>query len=240
MKKIVSLLTIVSLPLICFSQINIDSQNKIGIRTASPSSVDVYISGSTKVSGTSMIVGNMEVRPPSYFDHTLHIKSNNGYTTDIYPSESLFMDLGLSTKKFEDVYAGSLHGTLIGSSDISVKENITSVSGSLSKLISLNAISFDYKKEYFYDSDFNYNVDTKYLDKIEKKRKDHVGFSAQEVQQLFPELVEEQEDGILGVKYVELIPHIIEALKEQNTEIEHLKNQIQALQEEIDKAKIIK
>lgn len=240
MKKIISLLTIVSLPLICFSQININSQNKVGIRTASPSSVDVLISGTTKVSGTLKLPGNMEVTPPSYFDHTLHIKSNNGYTTDIYPSESLYMDLGLSTKKFEDVYAGSLHGTLIGSSDIGVKENITSVSGSLSKLISLNAISFDYKKEYFYDSDFNYNVDTKYLDKIEKKRKNHVGFSAQEVQQLFPELVEEQEDGVLGVKYVELIPHIIEALKEQNTEIDNLKSQIQALQEEIERSRIIK
>lgn len=240
MKKILSFLMIVSLPFICFSQVNINSQNKIGIRTASPSSVDVHISGSTQVSGTSKMIGNMEVTPPSYLGHTVYIKSYNGYTIDMYPSESYYMDLGLSTKRFEDVYAGSLHGTLIGTSDIGAKENINTISGSLTKLLGLNAISFDYKKDYFYESDFNFDADTEHLDKIEQKRKDHVGFSAQEVQQLFPELVEEQEDGMLGVNYVELIPHIVEALKEQNSEIINLKSQIQALQEEIEKAKIIK
>jgi hypothetical protein len=43
------------------------------------------------------------------------------------------------------------------------------------------------------------------------------------VQKIFPELVYEDGDGILSVNYIELIPVLIQALQEMNTEIENLK-----------------
>jgi hypothetical protein len=42
----------------------------------------------------------------------------------------------------------------------------------------------------------------------------HMGFIAQEVQKIFPELVYTDKDGILSVDYISLIPVLVEAIKE--------------------------
>ncbi len=49
------------------------------------------------------------------------------------------------------------------------------------------------------------------------------GVIAQEVQKEFPEMVEMQENGYLAVDYKQLIPVMIEAIKELKEEIEFLK-----------------
>lgn len=49
------------------------------------------------------------------------------------------------------------------------------------------------------------------------------GVIAQEVQKEFPEMVEMQKDGYLAVDYIQLIPVMIEAIKELNNEVENLK-----------------
>jgi hypothetical protein len=75
----------------------------------------------------------------------------------------------------------------------------------------------------------------------------HYGLIAQEVEQVFPELVssnthpstaesrdEKSSDPPIeykGVNYSELIPILIEAIKEQQQEIEELKSQIKTLSE---------
>lgn len=50
------------------------------------------------------------------------------------------------------------------------------------------------------------------------------GVIAQEVQKEFPEMVEMQENGYLAVDYRQLIPVMIEAIKELKLEIDSLKN----------------
>jgi hypothetical protein len=50
------------------------------------------------------------------------------------------------------------------------------------------------------------------------------GVIAQEVQKEFPEMVERQENGYLAVDYRQLIPVMIEAIKELKEEIDYLKN----------------
>lgn len=49
------------------------------------------------------------------------------------------------------------------------------------------------------------------------------GVIAQEVQKEFPEMVERQENGYLAVDYRQLIPVMIEAIKELKSEIDLLK-----------------
>ena len=51
----------------------------------------------------------------------------------------------------------------------------------------------------------------------------HIGFLAQEIQDIFPELVYEGEDGVLSVDYVSMIPILVNAIQEQQKEIEELK-----------------
>ena len=47
---------------------------------------------------------------------------------------------------------------------------------------------------------------------------------AQQVQTVLPEAVTERSDGTLAVKYDQLIPLLIEAIKEQNDKIVRLQN----------------
>ena len=50
----------------------------------------------------------------------------------------------------------------------------------------------------------------------------HIGVIAQEVQQIVPELVYENEDGYLGVAYANMVGLLIEAIKEQQQQINEL------------------
>lgn len=49
------------------------------------------------------------------------------------------------------------------------------------------------------------------------------GFIAQEVKELFPEMVNEDKNGILSVNYIKFVPLIVEIVKKQNNEILFLK-----------------
>ena len=51
------------------------------------------------------------------------------------------------------------------------------------------------------------------------------GFIAQEVKELFPELVEQDTEGIYAVNYTGLIPVLVEAIKELQAKVEALENQ---------------
>jgi len=50
------------------------------------------------------------------------------------------------------------------------------------------------------------------------------GFLAQELKEIYPDLVSQDEGGYYSINYIGLIPLIIEALKDQKKEIEELKN----------------
>lgn len=51
----------------------------------------------------------------------------------------------------------------------------------------------------------------------------HHGVIAQEVQQQFPEMVSKGSDGYLRVDYIQLIPVMIEAIRELKNEIDQIK-----------------
>jgi|GEM_PF-1994625 len=57
------------------------------------------------------------------------------------------------------------------------------------------------------------------------------GLLAQEVQKIFPELVETDADGYLSVNYVGLIPHLIESLKELQTKNKIVEAQVQEMKQ---------
>ena len=56
---------------------------------------------------------------------------------------------------------------------------------------------------------------------IEDQR--HIGLAAQELQELFPDLVVEGQDGYLAVNYVELVPVLIRSIQELKEELDAVK-----------------
>jgi len=64
--------------------------------------------------------------------------------------------------------------------------------------------------------------DWKESDSILKIKQD-IGFIAQDVQKVIPELVREDEDGMLSMRHQGIAPILLEAIKELKQEIEELK-----------------
>jgi hypothetical protein len=94
--------------------------------------------------------------------------------------------------------------------------------------MSLKGVKYDFKKEAIYNDSLI--KDAKVRSKLEAGRKNQLGFLAQDVQEILPEVVDycDSTDSY-GIKYTSLIPVIVEAMKEQQNIIEGLQAEILAL-----------
>ena len=83
-------------------------------------------------------------------------------------------------------------------SDINLKENLEVIQSPLQKLQNINGYTFNWKES----------------------GEEAVGVVAQEVEQIFPQLVNVGEDGNKRVNYDALVPVLIEAIKELNNKLD--------------------
>lgn len=122
-----------------------------------------------------------------------------------------------------DGYTWAWKGHTYGS-DISLKKNIMPIEEALKKVISLKGVRYQYN------------------DAIEGSNEDfRLGFIAQEVEPILPEAVIEMHDGKKAMIYTDLIAVLVEAIKEQQVQIDNLQaivseqtNDIIILKEQID------
>jgi len=98
-------------------------------------------------------------------------------------------------------------------SDIRLKQNISNLDVTLTDVLSLRAIRFDTLNE----------------ESSGKGR--HVGISAQELEEKFPELVTTNDAGYKSVAYGQLSMVLLEAIKAQQAQIEELKSEITRLKQ---------
>jgi hypothetical protein len=106
-----------------------------------------------------------------------------------------------------------VQGTFTETSDISLKDNIIPITGALDKVLRLNGV---------------------YFNKKETPDLTELGFIAQEVEQVIPELVSEMEDGIKTVAYSRVAAVLVETIKEQQAQIEELKDLVAQLSKKLD------
>lgn len=98
------------------------------------------------------------------------------------------------------------HKSIINSSDERLKTNIVPFAKSvLSELSRLGIVSYAWK---------------------ETGEQVKAGFTAQNMQSVFPELVEANDAGILGIKTLELMPYVIKGVQELSSKAEDLQEQI--------------
>jgi hypothetical protein len=120
--------------------------------------------------------------------------------------EIAYMDLDTSTTGGGDL---TVKGDVIayGSpSDKKYKENIKPIESALDKAMQLQGVTFDWK-----DSESILEI------------KEDIGFIAQDVQEVLPELVRDNGKGNLSLRYQGITPILLEAIKELKAEIEELK-----------------
>jgi hypothetical protein len=91
-------------------------------------------------------------------------------------------------------------GNITANSDLTLKKNLELITNPTDKLMQLNGYSYQWKS----DDSHQYGV------------------IAQEVEKILPYAVSTGNDGIKGVSYNQIIPVLIEAVKEQKAKIENL------------------
>ncbi len=99
------------------------------------------------------------------------------------------------------------------SSDSRLKENVKTIINPLDKVIALRGVTFDWK-----------NSDSSSL-----------GLIAQEVENIFPEIVSTDDEGFKSIQYSSLVAPLIEAVKEQQKQISSLESRIQKLENSANK-----
>ena len=101
----------------------------------------------------------------------------------------------------------TVSGDVVISSDARLKSNIVSLGSTLPKLLQIDGKSY------------------------EMKGKQKIGVLAQEIQEVFPELVSEDDNEMLAVNYQGLVPVLINALKEQDAKMKEQQSEIDELKE---------
>jgi hypothetical protein len=145
-------------------------------------------------------------------------------TKTFEPFDNDSVDLGSSTYRWKAVYA--VNG-VIQTSDERLKTGIQPIGYGLHAVMGLHPISYQWKAN--------------------REQGTYLGFSAQELQRVVPDVVEHQQvsaadklrwesggkrvdqNDTYGVRYVELIPVLTKAIQEQQLMIEALKKEVESL-----------
>ncbi len=101
-------------------------------------------------------------------------------------------------------------------SDKGLKQDVSGIGSALAGVLALRGVTFRYNT-------------TKYP-KLGLSDQPQIGFLAQELEQVFPQLVTTGKDGLKAVNYYELVPVLVEAIKQQQAMIEDLQAQVKDLQ----------
>ena len=182
-----------------------DFSTAMGGATEASGDFSTSIGVLTKASDrSSLVIGEYNLSGSTVTSSSTEFKTNNtafviGNGTQDSRSDALVV-------KFNG--DATLAGNLNINSDARLKANIISLGGTLSKLLQIDGKSYTMKK-----------------DESEKQK---IGLLAQDIEKVFPELVSESH-GVKSVNYQGLVPVLINALKEQQSEIDELKTMLKTL-----------
>lgn len=96
-------------------------------------------------------------------------------------------------------------GNITAYSDVTLKDNITEIDNALEKVNSIRGVTYD---------------------RIDQDNARHAGVIAQEVEEVLPEVVHTDDNGIKSVAYGNMVGLLIEAIKEQQAQINELKEEL--------------
>ena len=197
---------------------------KIGEST--PATLNLHVTNGA-TSGTKVFMGSVEYM----IDGVNEFQISHRFS----PISGLSPNVGSATNRWSAIYAAN---GVINTSDANEKTNIENLKYGLNEVLKLKPVSFKWKKE---------KIGSYEVPNNQKEIK--LGFIAQELQEILPEVVEttewkeleenpnilvEKEMPILGVSYSEIIPVTIKAIQEQNEYIENLKQKIKVLKTKIN------
>lgn len=191
------------------------STDNVGIGTATPAG-KLHIENS----GTQLIVKEASASAAKINfmnDGTAAFWGLNGYSDVTNTSANFSMNYN-GTNLFTVNGAGdaTLAGTLTQASDIRLKRNIAPLGSVLNKIKSVGAFTYNW-------------IDEK------KDQTQQIGFLAQDLEKQFPQLVKTDANGTKSVAYSNMVPVLLQAVKDQQAQIETLQQQLKSQNDEMAK-----
>lgn len=149
-------------------------------------------------------------------------------------NSSGYIGIGRSPSYKLDVNGNIRVNSTIYTSDEKLKSNISPITAQTGNLFKLRSVSYNLNTTGLKSASNVVETETINSDNIvnkqeEQDRRIHYGFIAQEVKEIYPELVYEDKEGILGIDYVSFIPLLVAELKLQTETINNLKQEIETL-----------
>ena len=129
-------------------------------------------------------------------------------------------EIGRSTI-FEVTSDGAYAADFKTSSDARLKTNISPIENALDKIMKIRGVTYNWDKSVAVNANASSAL--------------QYGVVAQEIEKIFPDLVSDGLNGYKAVNYNGIIPVLIQAVKEQQNEIDELKNTINQLIERLEK-----
>ena len=184
-----------------YRQINIKLKGGIGNQVA-----DIFSHANDTNGSTS---GGTAYTPDAY---TSGNQFKTGFTTVTANRGNILYRMGVANTapSYPLDVTGDIRatGAVIENSDIRVKENIKTIDNAVNKVKALRGV--EYNK----------------IDSTEKS----IGVIAQEIEEVIPQVVREGDQGMKSVAYGNITAVLINAIKEQQNQIENLESRIQTLE----------
>jgi hypothetical protein len=114
-------------------------------------------------------------------------------------------------------------GTIGACSDKRYKKDIKTIDDALEIIEQLRGVNFSWRTDDFPENQFS--------------EKEQVGFIAQEIEKVLPEVISKGSNGYYSVDYAKLTPVLVEAVKSQQKTIDEIKTQNDKLAEELSELK---
>lgn len=134
---------------------------------------------------------------------------------------------GVPTATQALVVVGKVKSTGINeTSDARFKKNVSPISNGLQKILAMNGVTYDWRRDEFPDRNF-----------LSGKQ---YGLIAQELEKVIPELVDTDEDGWKSIEYSHIVPVLIEAIKEQQAIIDGQQTELTSLKGVKEELEILK
>lgn len=165
----------------------------------------------------------------------LQLRAKESFTLNV-SDNILALSFSSDSKQFKFGY--SLRApSFVVSSDARYKTNISSLDGMSDKLGELNPVSYNLSYPVKTDTLGTVGQLSKAIRTVNDDRV-HYGFIAQEIQKIYPNLVEEDEDGMLAIDYIGFIPILVDAYNNLSNKVKEQEELIAELSKSANPSRI--
>ena len=212
---------------------NTSLSGSLGVTGNTSLSGDLGVTGNTSLSGPLGVTGNTSLSGDLNVTGNTSLSGPLGVTGNTSLSGSLNVNTGnltvtggsITTNESIDATDTITGGLLVSKGDVTcfstsdrrLKEDIRQIENAGETIDKLRGVRYKWRDEWFKENE------------VILAHQDDIGFIAQEVEEVVPEMVSEKGNGYKGISYHKLVPLLLEAVKDLRQDVRRLEGEIKEI-----------